>query len=201
MNQIHDNGKDAVTNEIFQSEVNRSVVLGLDKIKSKIQSMKGKLEGKNATVTVATFSRSGTLAKILQPIINEAADNDDYLSFRIVCAQSTPGDEGELMAQDLNCDWVADDDMYRMIEEGNKIDLIVIGSDCVLEGNEIMINKIGTKKLCEVAQKFNIPVYCCVDRWKVWDDNFPPPIEEDLFEIVPLNLISDLLLPAPSMAG
>eukprot|EP00980_Cylindrotheca_fusiformis_P024425 scaffold11900_cov90-Cylindrotheca_fusiformis.AAC.1 len=56
-----------------------------------------------------------------------------------------------------------------------------------------MVNKVGTRKLCEIARANSIPVLCCADRWKRWDDTFPPPLEIDLFEFVPMDLISDIV--------
>lgn len=125
------------------------------------------------------------------PIVNVMnriiADNGKEL-----VTQSTPGDEGELMAKDLQSPWIPDDEMHRLLNgEKNKeriLDLVLIGSDCVQPQTESMVNKVGTKKLCE------IPVFCCADTWKVWNDIFPPPTEEDLFEFVPLKLVTELLV-------
>lgn len=126
----------------------------------------------------------------------------------------------ELMAKDLHTNWIPDQEMYELLKckkdngdassssNYNKatstddtndaaVDVLLIGSDCILpQGTTSMGNKVGTKRLCEIAQTNNIPVFCCADTWKVWDDIFPPPIETDLFEFVPLNLVTKLLLPS-----
>ena len=124
----------------------------------------------------------------------------DNKSCTVVCSQSTPGDEGELMAKDLDATWRTDQEMYQLLNGEKKddepsVDLLLIGSDCVQPQTGSMVNKIGTKRLCEIAERNKVPVYCCADTWKVWNDIFPPPIEEDLFEFVPLNLVTKLLVP------
>ena len=75
-----------------------------------------------------------------------------------------------------------------------KIDLLLVGSDCILPNGD-SVNKVGTTKLCKMAKKHGVPVYCSVDRWKVWDDCFLPPMEEHLFEVVPLVYIDRVLVP------
>ena len=59
-----------------------------------------------------------------------------------------------------------------------------------------VINKVGTKKLCQYAKQNSIPVYCFVDSWKIWYDIYPPPIETKLFEIIPIqNMIDHVIVP------
>lgn len=183
---IADNGKELVTLESFLHELSRCVTMGQITIEDLIQQKpSSKNDTTSPTLNIATFSRSGTLAKILKPFVEKRLCT-------VVCSQSTPGDEGELMAKDLQSPWIPDDEMHRLLNgEKNKeriLDLVLIGSDCVQPQTESMVNKVGTKKLCE------IPVFCCADTWKVWNDIFPPPTEEDLFEFVPLKLVTELLV-------
>lgn len=180
MRMVLDNGKDTVTAESFQKAIQESVELG-------IQSIKVLVEASNKRLTVATFSRSGTLRQVLSPFKGQV---------NIVCGQSSPGNEGELMAQDLGADstCISDEELKSWLSSG-KIDLLIVGSDCILPEANQMVNKVGTLELCQIAQKRQVPVFCCADRWKVWDDKFPPPLERDLFELVPLDLITKLLVP------
>ena len=183
--------KDTVTMESFQAKVNQCVTLGIQSIQQLVQEYESvcntdpSANGNDKQFTVATFSRSGTLAKILR-------DPSIRNSCQVVCGQSTPGDEGELMAQDLNCPWIPDDELGERLTYGS-IQLLLIGADCVLQDQ--VVNKVGTRHLCEIAKNHNVPVYCCADEWKVWDDIFPPPIESDLFELIPNEYITKLLIP------
>lgn len=177
MQEIIDNGKDAVTVESFLVELERSVQMGIQNLHA------FQAERRDRTLTIATFSRSGTLSKILKPFVQTCT---------ILCGQSTPGNEGELMAQDLNVQWISDTELETQLASG-KIDVLLIGSDCILPDQ--VVNKVGTRQLCEIAKKNKIPVFCCADRWKIWDDIFPPPLEDDLFELVPLELVTKLLVP------
>jgi translation initiation factor 2B subunit (eIF-2B alpha/beta/delta family) len=83
--------------------------------------------------------------------------------------------------------------MQEVLTQKGAVDVFLVGSDCMLPTQ--MVNKVGTRKLCEIARANHVPVFCCAGRWKIWDDIFPPPIEADLFEFVPLDLISDVLVP------
>ncbi len=187
---IADNGKESMTTESFLHELDRCVTMGQAAIND-LMLENGINSAESSMLRIGTFSRSGTLAKILKPLT-------DNHSCSVVCSQSTPGDEGELMAEDLNARWVPDLEMYQLLND-RKLDLLLIGSDCLQPQTKTMVNKIGTKVLCEIAQRTEIPVFCCADIWKVWDDIFPPPIEEDLFEFVPLDLVTKLVVPPPPL--
>ncbi|KAL3944171.1 MAG: hypothetical protein SGBAC_001728 [Bacillariaceae sp.] len=86
----------------------------------------------------------------------------------------------------------SDEEIEELLATG-KFDVLLVESDCVLPDR--MANKVGTKRLCEIAQTQGTLVLCCADRWKLWEDFFPPPSEEDLFEWVPLKLVSKFLVP------
>lgn len=178
MQHVIAHGKDSVSLESFDKDIQECVEIGQKAIHNLLSSRR-----KEDRLKIATHSRSGTLFKILNPFTEDC---------EIICSQSTPGNEGELMAQDLKARWVPDGEMEELLKAG-KIDVLLVGSDCVLPNQ--MVNKIGTRKLCETAQKQGIEVFCCADRWKLWEDIFPPPIEEDLFEFVPLKWVSKLLVP------
>ena len=162
----------------IQMELERSIELGKSAIKDLQQSLN------KDHLMIATFSRSGTLLKVLKPFIT---------SCKIVCGQSTPGNEGELFANDLGVgvDCIPDQDLHRILPT---VDLLIVGADCVLPTSGV-INKVGTRELCQIANRHDIPVFCCADRYKLWDDIFPPPLEADLFEVIPIELITRLLIP------
>ena len=136
---------------------------------------------------ICTFSRSSTLVKILQKLLN---DKD---KIQVICSKSTPGDEGILMANDLGgVECIDDDDLLNLVRQ-DKIDVVLVGSDCVTE--QSVVNKVGTKRLVEAANASSrAKVFCCTDRLKQWDDIFPPPLE-DIFEEVPICLVDKILMP------
>jgi translation initiation factor eIF-2B subunit delta len=195
---IADKGRGSVTMKSFLNDLDKCVTMTQAAIQD-LMAEQTRDTGSNhpfddktssSLFTIATFSRSGTLSRILKPFAEEQ-------SCRIVCSQSTPGDEGELMAKDLDTNWIPDRDMHELLSSNSKkgVDLLLIGSDCIVS-RSTMVNKVGTKKLCETAQRNGVPVFCCADAWKVWDDIFPPPIETDLFEFVPLDLVTKVLVPS-----
>jgi len=46
-----------------------------------------------------------------------------------------------------------------------KTDLMLIGADAITTEGKV-INKIGSELYAEIANKFDIPVYACIDSWK-----------------------------------
>ena len=160
----------------------------------KLMSDKEQSSQDSATFTIATISRSGTLRRVLEPFVN---------SCTILCSQSTPGDEGRLMATDLGESVICmeDGDLLNEISK-SKVDVVLIGADCIFncktEGR-VIVNKVGTRQLCQISQQEDsnkTSVICCTDRFKIWDDIFPPPLELDLFEEIPEGLVSKILLVA-----
>jgi len=157
--------------------------------------------------TIATFSRSSTIWKIIQRFLeqNSLERQKHPVTINILCAKSTPGDEGKFMAEDLSAvaknykDWVTvtcigDEILHQSIHQGT-VQVVLVGSDCVME--QQVINKVGTKALAETCRRgANVSMISCADRWKLWDDIFPPPLE-DIFECVPRNLMDYVLVPEP----
>jgi hypothetical protein len=88
-------------------------------------------------------------------------------------------------------------------DHDDKIDLLVlVEADCIYQ--VAIANKVGTKRLAQAAA-FTFPanssssrchVVCCVDRFKLWDDMFPPPLK-DIFESIPMTLFDHVLVPPP----
>lgn len=149
------------------------------------------LDGKSKEdpLTIATFSRSSTILAVLKRL----QDQSDYIN--IVCSKSTPGDEGEFMAWDLQVPCVEDTIMLERIRDG-QIDLLLTGSDCTMA--DAVVNKIGTTEMARAAAGSpKCKSFCCTDRLKGWDDIFPPPLE-DIFESVPIELFDRVLMPPPA---
>jgi translation initiation factor 2B subunit (eIF-2B alpha/beta/delta family) len=142
----------------------------------------------DAVKHVVVFSRSSTLVSVLRQLSSE-------YRLRVTCSKSSPGDEGEIMAQDLvralleeggdgHTVSVAEDAtlLDRLWWAKDRVHAVLVGADCILP--DAVYNKVGTNALAEAATAAGVPVICCGDSFKTWDDSFPPPLEE-IFEAVP----------------
>lgn len=49
--------------------------------------------------------------------------------------------------------------------------LILIGADTIAKNGDI-INKVGTSVLCQLANLYHVPVYCCADASKYSQENY-----------------------------
>lgn len=162
-------------------------------------------------LSIGTFSRSSTLAAILNQLLDE---HPHVLQTPILCSRSSPGEEGEFMALDLSGGKEEQEDSKKAIcvddedfkKRLNDLDIFLIGADCILADQSAIVNKVGTADLAStIFAKSNknsshslkkCQVLCCTDRFKVWEDAFPPPLEEELFEVIPVaNHIDRILLP------
>ena len=185
--------------DAIESETNLSVQCAVDAL----QSIYRNNSNPPQPLVLATFSRSSTLLAILQRVL---AERPETIKLPILCSRSIPGGEGAIMAKDLNGNdsdtaiCVEDDELKDLVTEG-KVDALLIGADCVLADGSAVANKVGTAKLASAACQSTCRVVCCTDRLKVWDDAFPPPLETDLFEMVPVKDHDlKLLLPSPTIA-
>jgi translation initiation factor 2B subunit (eIF-2B alpha/beta/delta family) len=231
----------SVVLESFDQEVQRSIQMGAEALEQIFQESYNSRQSYNAqegddnknassvqqqegreTFTIATFSRSSTILKIIQQFLtwrNPKNRSDGSAAAKIeevhiLCAKSTPGDEGVLMAQDLRATAAAsannnvvpvqvecleDESLHQAIREG-RVKVVVVGSDCVMD--TVIVNKKCTKALAETCRqsssstttKTTTPIICCADRFKLWEDIFPPPLE-DIFECVPRSLFQQVLVP------
>jgi len=190
----------------LEHEATRAVDLAVERIMARIRQTgrcdttttdigsSNKKNGKQSFV-IGALSRSSTLVSILKKLF-QAFENDPQFQISVVCSQSSPGDEGILMAQDLGngvaC-VVSDEEMVQKVKK-NEIDLILVGCDCIME--HAIVNKVGTAALARAAQESTgCPVLCCSDRWKLWDDVFPAPLEP-IFELIPRALFDEVIVPA-----
>jgi translation initiation factor 2B subunit (eIF-2B alpha/beta/delta family) len=158
------------------------------------------------TAHVVVFSRSSTLVSVLEAL------GSDY-GLRVTCSRSAPGGEGELMAQDVQGALggfgtgggggegqgpsVRVEDDAALLDPAwwlrNPVQLVLVGADCVMGGAAgAVYNKAGTRALAEAAGACRVPVICCGDAFKAWDDAFPPPLEE-IFEAVPRELLAEVV--------
>ena len=164
----------------LERETERAVELAVSRITAQVEHRKGD------SFAIGVFSRSSTLSAILKRI------EEMHSHVQIVCSQSTPGDEGVLMAEDLRrAKCITDSQMLESVKNGD-VHLVLVGCDCVTSG--YVVNKIGTFDLAKATQG-SCPIYCCSDRWKIWDDIFPPPLES-VFEQIPRSFFDDMLLPS-----
>ena len=232
---------DRVKDDLLHSldeEIGKCVDLGVETIVRYYNQRQVKKKKKKSSsslsnserFTIGTFSRSSTMKNILLRVIQETSKQEDQQSsssvvaeeearINIICSQSTPGDEGKLMASDIpneiaKC--LPDIAFQQYIQEG-KIDIVLIGADCVLlsQKEEIgindtttsssisgVVNKVGTSTLATVCKTSNVPMICCADRYKLWKDVFPPALE-DIFELVDSKqlLVDHVLVPSFYIGG
>jgi 8-oxo-dGTP pyrophosphatase MutT (NUDIX family)/translation initiation factor 2B subunit (eIF-2B alpha/beta/delta family) len=142
---------------------------------------------------IATFSRSSTVLGIINQFRREQSSNSS-LELRILCGKSSPGNEGVLMASDSQGTCLEDSDLYEKISKGVEVDVVIVGADCILLGNSV-INKVGTRALASASNAGNVPIFSFSDRWKIWKDIFPPPLEEDIFELIPYDSFTWVVIP------
>ncbi|KAL7520802.1 hypothetical protein ACHAWX_005505 [Stephanocyclus meneghinianus] len=182
----------------FDSEVERCVNLSVEAILNDYTAWQS--QSSSSDFVIGTFSRSSTLKLILERLLQTLHDPSNALStsIRVVCSQSTPGNEGELMANDIpNSTCVSDTTFHQLVKQG-KIQLAIIGADCILSNQTGIVNKIGTAALAQVCKLSHVPIKCFSDRWKVWDDIYAPPLEE-VFEVVPQDLLDSVVVPLDSL--
>lgn len=188
---------DVVKADILQSlesEAERCVDLAVETILNDYKAWQ--TTATSSEFVVGTFSRSSTLKLILGRVLwsSPPLSNKQPTTIRVVCSQSTPGDEGELMARDIpNATCLTDSTFQNYVSEG-KIDLVIVGADCIFSNGMGVVNKVGTSLLAQVCKSAHVPIKCFADRWKEWDDIYSPPLEE-IFEIVPEELLDCAVVP------
>jgi Initiation factor 2 subunit family len=129
------------------------------------------------------------------------------------CGSGGDGSNCQVMCLD-------DDELEQCLSMKHQdIDLFLIGSDCIM--SDQIVNKVGTMRMAAAAKQQqkqkqqqqpgdrydsrddehggnDCLVYCCADRFKLWQDCFPPPLEEDIFECIPITPYFDrILIPPP----
>jgi 8-oxo-dGTP pyrophosphatase MutT (NUDIX family) len=205
--------KDFAEDSVSQSmrlETERCVQLGIGTLLDLMDQKAAKDDNNKCSLfTIATYSRSSTIRQILDCLQKHQEEKARIksINIHILCGESSPGDEGELMAQDVGGTCLNDGDLYRRVPEGESIDVVIVGADCIRlptstldkqqsKGVAFVVNKVGTRRLAECARQGSVPIFCCSDRWKLWDDIYPPPLEP-IFEVVEAALFTSVLLPPP----
>ena len=186
---LNSGNRHAVTVERFQQSLQDCVELGVHAIEKKLSQESLSLSSrrrKKKKFTIATFSRSGTLRQVLTRFL-------EHKDIEIVCGRSSPGNEGEWMARDLQnaaavtaaaaapITCISDLELKTWLATSGTVDLLLIGCDCILPKAKKIVNKVGTRDLCEIARQHKVPVYCCTDRWKIWKDIFPRSLLHSIY--------------------
>ncbi len=126
-----------------------------------------------------TFSNSGIIELTLKKY-NAKLE-------KVLCLESKPGGEGSVLCQRLQNKGidasVVDDSAFE--KDMELVDTVLIGCDCYCD--YMLINKIGTEKLCHVAYKQKKPVYCLTSqiKWISCENMRNLPINE-IFERIPI---------------
>jgi 8-oxo-dGTP pyrophosphatase MutT (NUDIX family) len=205
--------------ESLQKETDRPIDYATLQIVSLCRDLRNQQQRhQQRPLRIATHSRSSTLLAVLERVLS--ASDDDFecdnnengndgncnnkiplIQRPILCGQSIPGNEGELLARDLSSSssssssslsllgsitaetatCVDDDTLCNLVASGDHhVDLLLVGADCICQN--AIVNKVGTKRLAQAAASAasgsRCQVVCCADRFKLWDDVFPPPLED-----------------------
>lgn len=144
-----------------------------------------------------THSRSSTLLGFLTAI-------KDRQGLIVYVTQSRPGSEGRLLAGELAVAGVRsvlieDTEAMRYLPESSAL---LVGADALIPSG--VVNKIGTRMMALAARDLGIPVYCLMEKIKIWP--FDEPILGNinlatsnkrgdlLFELVPGSIFDGIVL-------
>jgi len=135
---------------------------------------------------ISTYSSSSTVFQLL-----DWCDKNDYV-LHVRVAECLP--EGRLFyekAKQLGhkVELTPDSQVLWQEDRQQRFPLIITGADALLSNGDV-IHRIGTRQLVE--QQVLWWVLC--DPFKCWRDSVPPPIEEDLFEIIPKRFIDRVFI-------
>ena len=191
LNQKYDKVRDDLICSLDE-EIGRCVDLGVETILKKYKQQSNQSLSLASSFVIGTFSRSSTMKNILGRVLQTTSEQSKRIE--VVCSQSTPGDEGELMAADISDAKCLPDESFKQQIEQGKVNLVLVGADCILKNGKGVVNKVGTAELAACCKQFNVPIICCADRWKCWDDDYSPGLE-DIFEVVPAELLDHVLIP------
>lgn len=132
---------------------------------------------------VLTHSKSSTVTKSLLNAKEKGRD------FSVICTESRPMMEGVSVAKklgefDIKTRLIADSAAFLFIED---VDLIIVGADSIFSRG--VVNKIGTKGLAIVSEKFDKKFYfvCSTDKILPKNYNYRYKNKEDPDEILKNN--------------
>ena len=129
--------------------------------------------------TVMTHSASAT---VREAVLHNPPE-------RMICTISRPGSEGralaaELRAEGLSVELIDDADGPDAVHEAK---LLLLGADTVFRDGSL-VNKVGTLAIARAAKDAGVPVVVACETFKLAPFEPEPPVE-DLFELVPAELI------------
>ena len=123
-----------------------------------------------------THCHSSTVANIL------IAAKKEGKSFIVHNTETRPLLQGRIMAQQLAQHGIK---VIHYIDSAARFalknaDLMLIGCDAITSEGKV-INKIGSEMFCEMAYKYDVPIYVCTNSWK-FDPETIYGVEEDIEE-------------------
>jgi translation initiation factor 2B subunit (eIF-2B alpha/beta/delta family) len=162
--------------------------------------------------TVATVSSSSTVRAAL---LHGAASRD----VRVVCLESRPFNEGQLLAEGLakagvSVVYAVDAAAASLVPD---CDMVLLGADSI--GDAGVVNKIGSAALAEPAHRLGIPVHVISDETKILPPGFPQHTRDDrpgeevwrarvgvrvwnrYFEAIPLEWVTSVVTEAETLTG
>lgn len=147
-------------------------------------------------IKILTISNSKTIFEIITRIKLK------FYSPEVYALESMPVGEGKifdnrLKAFGVNSTLVKDSEMKDYVK---KVDIVLMGADRIVSG-KYFVNKVGSKKLAQAANKFNKPVYVVAFKEKIINSepgrrtikSIRDEVEKTLFERVDINLVTKFL--------
>jgi len=140
--------------------------------------------GEGASAAEALAQRLGTAVTDRRQVVGGEVRDD------------RPGD-GKIGTGKISVEVRTDEDVRALCSAaGRQVDVLLLGADAVLRsgGGEAVVNKVGSVALAEACFSADppVPVVVVADRFKLWDDEWPPCMEP-AFEVVPARLISSIV--------
>lgn len=157
------NGLDSHDNVIYLAEaVIKRIDAALNHFKEsrKLIVEYGKNKIKNGYI-VFTHCHSSTVVDIL------IAAKKQGIDFEVHNTETRPRFQGRKTSQELAKAGIP---VKHYTDSAAKIamkkaDICLFGTDAIQSDGKI-INKIGTGLFCDIARKYDIPVFCCMNSWK-----------------------------------
>lgn len=131
----------------------------MNQSREKIVSYGANLIQKNSTIF--THCHSGTVMSILLEAKRQGK------KFQVYNTETRPNLQGRITSSEL---LKAGIPVTMFIDSAStealkKADIFLFGADAVTSEGSV-INKIGNKMLSEIAEKYDVPSYCCTFSWK-----------------------------------
>lgn len=147
-------------------------------------------------IKILTISNSRTIFELLY------RSRIKFFSPEVYVLESLPVGEGKILdnrlkAFGVNSTLIKDSEMKDYVK---KVDIVLMGADRIVSGKYFM-NKVGSKKLAQAANKFNKPVYVVAFKEKIIDSepkrrtikSVRDSVEKTILERVDINLVTKFL--------